>query len=277
MSMDAAWNQWIQTHPYLESIARFHHLLVQATGTRVTFEAMPAWQDYAEDYRNGTPLLRSKSLNLDYAAASGEALAILVDKVLAAEVPERLAENCRQLHNILTSPEERMSAIEWVVSGVPFTRAPPDPGVLLLLGWSAVASVLTPVIEAFSCWRNEEDWGRGYCPTCGAAPVMAQIVPGEAGSQRFLFCGFCGTRWKYRRIGCPYCGNEISPRLGILEAEGEEGLLRIDVCEECRGYVKTYTGHGEETLFLADWTTLHLDILARERGFKRQGDSLYEI
>jgi len=28
---------------------------------------------------------------------------------------------------------------------------------------------------------------------------------------------------------------------------------------------------------LADWTSLHLDLLARNRGLKRLADSLYEV
>jgi hypothetical protein len=30
-------------------------------------------------------------------------------------------------------------------------------------------------------------------------------------------------------------------------------------------------------VLLADWTSLHLDLLARERGLKRMAASLYEI
>jgi len=41
--------------------------------------------------------------------------------------------------------------------------------------------------------------------------------------------------------------------------------------------VKTYTAEGDEELFLADWPTLHLDLLARGRGLRRLGTSLYEL
>jgi FdhE protein len=58
--------------------------------------------------------------------------------------------------------------------------------------------------------------------------------------------------------------------------EGEPAL-RIDHCEACRGYLKTYVGEGSEDLFLADWTSLHLDLLALDRGLKRLGRSLYDM
>jgi hypothetical protein len=53
--------------------------------------------------------------------------------------------------------------------------------------------------------------------------------------------------------------------------------LRIDYCEACRGYLKTYDGQGNEQLMLADWTSLHLDLLAHDRGLKRLAPSLYEL
>jgi len=56
-----------------------------------------------------------------------------------------------------------------------------------------------------------------------------------------------------------------------------EGGLRIDYCEACGDYLKTYNGEGKEGWLLADWTSLHLDILARDRGLKRLAGSLYEL
>jgi FdhE protein len=59
-----------------------------------------------------------------------------------------------------------------------------------------------------------------------------------------------------------------------VAVEGEAGL-RIDYCEACSGYVKTYEGRGSESVLLADWTSLHLDIIARDRGLTRCAGSLY--
>ena len=61
-----------------------------------------------------------------------------------------------------------------------------------------------------------------------------------------------------------------------MAVEGEGGL-RIDYCEACGGYLKTYNGEGNESVLLADWTSLHLDILARDRGLKRRAASLYDL
>jgi hypothetical protein len=50
--------------------------------------------------------------------------------------------------------------------------------------------------------------------------------------------------------------------------EGEPGL-RIDHCEACRGYLKTYDGQGHESLFLSDWSSLHLDLIAHDDFHRR--------
>lgn len=53
--------------------------------------------------------------------------------------------------------------------------------------------------------------------------------------------------------------------------------MRIDHCETCGGYVKTYVGQGDETLLLADWSSVHLDLIAQDRGLKRLAASLHEF
>jgi FdhE protein len=90
-----------------------------------------------------------------------------------------------------------------------------------------------------------------------------------------LVCGSCETAWRYARTQCPFCEAD-SQRLTGVGIEGEGGL-RLDYCEACRGYLKTYAGQGDEDVLLADWTSLHLDALARERGLERVASSLYDL
>ena len=54
-------------------------------------------------------------------------------------------------------------------------------------------------------------------------------------------------------------------------------LRMLPFREERVRNLKTYLGQGEEELYLADWTTLHLDVLAGERGLVRRGATLYEL
>ena len=106
---------------------------------------------------------------------------------------------------------------------------------------------------------------------------MAQLVAtAEPGRHRFLSCGCCGTRWRFRRTGCPFCTGNDDHWLQVLGVTGEGGL-RIDYCEACRGYLKTYDGQGNEAVLLADWTSLHLDVVAVDRGLKRMAGSLFDL
>ena len=77
-----------------------------------------------------------------------------------------------------------------------------------------------------------------------------------------------------RRTGCPFW-NRDDHRLAALDVEGEGGL-RLDYCEVCRGYLKPTTAPAA-SVSLADWTSLHLDVLARDRGLERRAASLYDV
>lgn len=156
------------------------------------------------------------------------------------------------------------------------TSDPPgEPGLARYLESVCTARYLAPVVEAFAAWRDEERWLRPYCPACGSPPAMAQLTAEETGRVRWLSCGLCRSRWRFARTLCPFCGHDAH-RAAAMTIQGEEGL-RIDHCTSCKGYLKTYDGQGEEGVLLADWTTLHLDVAACERGLARKGASLYEL
>jgi FdhE protein len=190
-------------------------------------------------------------------------------------LPGRLAEETRALDAELhQDPDAPRRAVAWLLASDSF--APTYPGMLQYLSWTVLARYLHPIVKAFESWRDEERWLRNYCVTCGAPPAMAQLVGTDPGRLRFLSCGRCGTHWRYRRTGCPFCEKEGDHRLTVVAVEGEGGL-RIDHCEACLGYLKTYNGEGNESVLLADWTSLHLDIVALDRGLKRLALSLYEL
>ena len=153
--------------------------------------------------------------------------------------------------------------------------APSSPGLLRYLGWTAAARHLRPVVAAFSSWRDEERWLRSYCPCAERRPRWRSSsgrTRAGGGSSR---CGRCGARWQFSRTVCPFCEADAQ-KTAALTIEGEGGL-RIDYCESCQAYLKTYDGEGNEAVLLADWSSLHLDVLARDRGWKRAAASLYEL
>jgi FdhE protein len=267
--------RWVERHPSLTSIAQFQRLLEDVGSGRAPVRPDVArWGACADDPELEIPLLH-RAGGLDLAREAGEDLAGLLEAVAAAPLPAGLAQDCREIRAVLQSATERGRALDWIVTRADPAPAVANPGLLRLLAWTALRWRLAAVVAGFEQSAGLERWRHGYCPTCGALPVMAQLVPHESGRQRRLCCGHCGTCWKFPRVGCPFCGNESSARVDVLEVEGE--ALRLDTCQECQGYLKTYEGAGEEALFLADWTTLHLDVLARERGCHRRGESLYDL
>jgi FdhE protein len=277
--MNETARRWIERHPYLESIASFHDAIEgAATAAGLPRAPVPALDAWAEELLAGVPLLRSEKAGLRGAPALGEAVAKLAAAAATAPIPEKLQAAAAELRDRLADPAERARVVDWLVRGDAGAdgEAPENAGLVRFVGWTALAHALAPAVEAAAAWRNDDTWNRGSCPTCGALPMMAQLVPAEVGRRRFLACGQCHTRWKHRRIVCPHCANEDANRLAVLEVQGEPGL-RLDVCDACKGYVKTYDGEGQEALLLADWPTLHLDVLAGERGFERRGASLYDL
>lgn len=278
MSPSPALQAWIEAHPYLAPVARFERLVEAAVaGVPAPEVRAPHWSDYAAEYERGVPLLRS-AVGAFADAAAADVLGRIAERLAAAPLQATLAAQLQGLRQALSrSPEDRAAVVAWARAGAPAEGAPPGPGLAAFLAWSALRRVLAPVVAAFGAWRCEEKWSRGTCPTCGAPPGMSQLVTDGAIRQRHLVCGCCATRWKFKRLACPHCASEDVSRLGVLELDGLETVLRIDSCEECSGYVKTYTGDGDEALFLADWTTLHLDALAKERGLRRAGVSLFAL
>ena len=266
---------WLETHGYLRPVAQLC-ARVESLAADVAVAhgspGLPAWNDYADDFREGIPLLRSSSAAIDFEPA-GRMTRSLVESV-AHSVDGPLRSEAAALGAELSArPDAHRLVAAWLLGEETF--APPSPGLLRYLGWTATSRYLAPLVDAFGRWRDEERWHRKYCPTCGSPPAMGQLIGVDPGRQRFLCCGACGSRWRHRRTQCPFCEND-SQQLAVLAIQGEAGL-RIDHCEACKGYLKTYDGQGDEAVQLLDWTSIHLDLLARDRGLQRMAASLYEI
>ena len=274
MSVSAP-ERWLEDHPYLRQMADLCRCVERALSElSVPSAAIPAWESYQDDFEAGIPLLSSAGARVDLEPV-GALVAGLVRRLETEPLPGPVAAEVRALSSELSRTPELSNRVVPFLLGDDSVEVP-SPGFLRFLGWTVLARYLRPVVEAFDGWRNEDQWMRRYCPTCGSPPAMAQIAGGvDPARHRLLSCGCCGTRWRFRRTQCPFCEND-SHRLSGIKADGEPEL-RIDFCEACRGYLKTYEGRGEESLLLADWTSLHLDLLAHQRGLRREGTSLYDL
>ena len=267
-------HRWLEAHPYLQPVADLTARIDQAVAGIEVFDVrVPDWDDYRPDLLAGVPLLASAGAAVDL-EPGGRMAAALLERVATGTSPEWLVAEARALDAyVRRAPDASRVVTDFLLGDE--TLEPPFPGLLRYLGWTAMARYLRPVVHAFDSWRDEEQWLRRYCPTCGSLPAMAQLVGVDPGRRRLLSCGCCGTRWQFKRTGCPFCDTDTQ-RLTSVAIEGESGL-RIDHCESCDGYLKTYSGEGNEALFLSDWSSLHLDLIAHDRGLQRLAASLYEF
>lgn len=113
-----------------------------------------------------------------------------------------------------------------------------------------------------------EGWKEGYCPVCGSCPGMDELV-GEEG-KRLLCCSACFFRWPFRRLCCPYCGNQDPETLSYFVAGNGPTLVRV--CRKCSRYIKTRDsrkGNADVPMEAEDLATIHLDLLAGREGFER--------
>jgi FdhE protein len=113
-----------------------------------------------------------------------------------------------------------------------------------------------------------DGWQEGYCPVCGSRAGMAELS-GEEG-KRSLFCSACTFRWAFKRLQCPFCGNDEVETLSYFVAG--EGATRVDTCTVCSRYIKTRDsrkGNADVPLDVEDLLTIHLDLLAAREGFER--------
>jgi FdhE protein len=262
---------WLAQHPYLEPIARLDaEVQREIAGIQLRTACIPDWDRYLVDYLAGVPLLESEAVAIDMAPVD-KGLSLLIRKLVSRHLPGEFQKEAEALEAELSSTADGSPRL---APGLLLSSS--SPGLARYLGGRLLSRYLSPVIGAFSEWRQEERWLRHYCPVCGSPPAMAQLIGADPGRLRLLTCGCCGSRWRYRRTGCPFCRNEDDHRLAVVAVENQGGL-RIDYCEQCRGYLKTYDGQGNEMVLLADWTSIQLDIIALDRGLKRMAASVYKL
>jgi FdhE protein len=129
---------------------------------------------------------------------------------------------------------------------------------------------LLPMLERLADGAGDSaSWQSGYCPICGGWPLLAELRGVELA--QYLRCAGCGSAWRWHRIRCAYCGNEDYRTLQTLTIDGEQ-RFRIQVCDNCHGYLKVanaFDPSPAELLALDDVASLHLDVAAIERGYHR--------
>ncbi len=139
---------------------------------------------------------------------------------------------------------------------------------LAFITYNSIKPSLSIFAESASKYLDKDNpWEKGYCPVCGNAPVISTF---ESDGQRFLTCSFCWHKWTITRLFCPFCENKESKSLHYLFSEDEKEY-RIDVCDRCNKYIKNVDTRIIDRfvyLPLEQIASLHLDIMAKEKGFE---------
>jgi FdhE protein len=143
-----------------------------------------------------------------------------------------------------------------------------DKNVFLFLIQSSLRPSIEAGVEQLRRELDPETWLKGHCPVCGSLPSLS-LLREEVG-KRYLLCSYCGYQWRMDRIFCPFCKNKDQESLRYFFGEGEE-THRIDLCDQCHQYIKTIDTRNLQASdpVLEDLATLHLDILASQKGYKR--------
>jgi FdhE protein len=212
------------------------------------------------------PLLARAEITVDGRAARGWARRLLAR---AAPASPRRVDGVALLEAALDQDDARLDAVA--------AAAGAEPNVVRVVAQMAAL----PLLQA--CGRQlagalPATWWEGYCPLCGAWPVLAEYAGLER--QRRLRCGRCGTAWAVPLLRCAFCDETHHESLGYLEPEGAEEMRKVELCYTCKGYLKglaTVRPLPAWALLLDDLSTVHLDVTALERGYQRPARPGYTL
>ena len=248
-----------------------------ATTSSVTARTWSA-TECREAWQRGVPLTASVPVGLDVADVE-ELLGAVMEDVAAldpARAPalQRLA---AAWDAGAVTPASLLPARDGIGNGAAETASGLDAPTVTALACVALRPVLEEWLAGARQHFEGAEWGRGVCPFCGAPPGFIDLVEG---GHRRLACHFCGGAWGFPKLRCPLCGVEGTEPLYRLRAEGADEGYVISGCRRCRGYLKELDRrerwNGGPPL-LEDWSTPHLDLIARREGYRKPIPALLDL
>jgi FdhE protein len=261
-----------KSNPDLETLVRMLSLAVQAVAdehwARGTVTSVSPTPD--------VPRLHMATIDVDRARLHN------LVRALAHEVPDsnesaspirkwvQAADPIALIHAALTHDEasiERMAAQHRVDSRT--------------LGLIAQLGALPLLVSCFQRLTPEQampEWQQGYCPICGAWPMLAEMRGLER--EHWLRCGRCSSGWRYGAAMCTFCREDRHEQLGYLAPETERESRRATTCEQCHGYLKTVATLAPLSLpdmLALDLSSIVLDLAALEAGYTRPSTAGYKF
>lgn len=271
----------VQDSPDLRSAAQIYEIilpLLRDAELHVTPIALTADQARGK-LETGLPLLHDVSLELDIKAACKLMLQLAhaLETTIEESQPPQPVIAARWIQSALEDNVLDFSALvphiatgdkRFVITLAQSLQLDPD------LVWTLAQNTLKPALRA---WRQQlatfaegMPWRKGYCYICGSGATLGELQ--ENIQIKHLRCGQCGADWQFPRLQCMYCGNQDHNTLGYLYAETQPEKMRVEVCDQCHGYLKVIAAFSPtppELLTVEDLATLHLDYIAQARGYER--------
>jgi FdhE protein len=216
----------------------------------------------------GRPLISPDELDADPASLAE----------LCARIAFTIAEHRRdqvkplaQIHAWLHERRDqiRTIAVEYLRSGQTPNgdRAGINRGLLAFVLSSGLRPFLRARAQDLAPLVDDASWYRGYCPVCGGEPDMAAL--GKGSGRRRLLCSRCDSEWTFRRLGCPFCGNDEPGQLAHYPSD--DHIYRLSVCERCRRYLKTIdlrAAAAEHPLAAERILSAGMDVAAERAGYR---------
>lgn len=260
-TLDALAREHPEWRPWLAPLAQALRALEDPTWAAAVPDEPAAGGD-------GVPLLDGARLEVDSRAARRHVSAVLGAAAEGGDARFERAARARDL--------DPLALLAAAANGAPVHVAMQARALGLdETALAALAPLLAaPLLHAAAArWRARvpAGWRHGYCPICGAWPVLAEARGLER--DRRLRCGRCGGDWWADWVRCPFCDNRDHTRLGALVPGADGDTRRVETCAACGGYLKTVTTLGATRpadLPLLDLATVDLDVAALERGAVRR-------
>jgi len=148
---------------------------------------------------------------------------------------------------------------------------------LALVGYLSISPSIQMCSEQLETYLdNIPNPQKGYCPICGNHPDMAFL---DQDGKRHLKCCFCSHQWETVRMGCVFCENNDKDMQHYFYSE-EEKEYRVSLCDNCRHYIKMVDLRQMDRPFHPNIeliSTLHLDMKAKEKGYKNYNSQEEEL
>ena len=279
---------FLKKYPFLKESERIYHFVDEAIGTPETIQ-LPE-RAVHKTMTEKLPILQQET----YRRRMVRAVYLMQEKVFTniaeAGVPPLMQESARAYLAVLKSMRkgEKEQLITEVLTQDKAAFAATceahalNEGFIRSTIWRIIAHLTPPALKEPETWAPDADrpeFRENFCPVCGRRPVIADLRKYREGRTRDLVCGGCGTRWLYARVGCVYCGNTNLEKMHTLEPE-HDSAMRLDICDVCDSYIKTYRGpvdgSPEDAIYRQDWASVHLDLLAEEKGLHKKGNPILE-